>query len=179
MPRVRICSVNVCIERHHLEELKIFKEMFAEQRGACLTPQWTCMIYLSHPAKWSTIKVSGRLHLLSQDACWTGRSRCSACFKFMSCHCRQGSQIFQLRQRILVDRISSSLAFDGGSNQITITEEYATRDETKEDWDLASPSLASEMSRCSLVNPSGNFSWWRLWQTHSSSTIDSQAKLQT
>jgi hypothetical protein len=56
----------------------------------------------------------------------------------------------------MVDRVSSSMTFDGDSNQITITEEYATRDEAKEDWDLASPSLASEMSRCSLVNPSGN-----------------------
>ncbi len=56
----------------------------------------------------------------------------------------------------MVDKVSSSLAFDGGSNQTTITEEYATKDEAKEDWDLALPSLASEMSRCSLVNPSGN-----------------------
>jgi hypothetical protein len=56
----------------------------------------------------------------------------------------------------MVDSVSCSLAFDGGSNQITITEEYAIRDEAKEDWDLPSTSLASEMSRCSLVNPSGN-----------------------
>jgi hypothetical protein len=56
----------------------------------------------------------------------------------------------------MVDGVSNNLAFDGGSNQITITEEYATRVEAKEDWDLASSSLASEMSRCSLVNPSGN-----------------------
>ncbi len=94
--------------------------MSLEQMVAYQTTQWTCMIYPSNPAKWSIIKVSGRLRLMSQDVALDVRG---ALHVSSSCPAIVGRALryFQLRQRLMVDRVSNSLTFDGSGNQTTIT----------------------------------------------------------
>jgi hypothetical protein len=37
-----------------------------------------------------------------------------------------GTQVFQLRQRVKMDKVKVNLAFDSGSNDTVVTKEFAT-----------------------------------------------------